>query len=135
VAAMVRALEFLRTLNESRPAIELIRQVVQWVLGLKLKGEMPNLPARNGVLREQLASMPAYLDSLMSVSEILSAWITRAQFEKSINPDLPVLVVLYTIYAKACDPVLEFLRDSGLYSDEQIIELVMQTCFAGLKST
>jgi hypothetical protein len=32
---------------------------------------------------------------------------------------LPPLVVLYTLYARACDPVVSFLKDSALYQDEK----------------
>jgi hypothetical protein len=40
--------------------------------------------------------------------------------------------VLYTLFARACDPVLEFLKMGDLYTDEEIISLVMSTCFDGL---
>jgi hypothetical protein len=40
--------------------------------------------------------------------------------------------VLYTLYARACDPVVEFLKMSELHSNEEIIEMVMTTCFDGL---
>jgi TetR/AcrR family transcriptional regulator, regulator of autoinduction and epiphytic fitness len=40
--------------------------------------------------------------------------------------------VLYTLYARACDPVLSFLRAGGQLSDEQVIEVVLATCFNGL---
>ena len=37
------------------------------------------------------------------------------------------MAVLYTLYARACDPVLGFLKGSGLYSDAQIIDMVLST--------
>jgi hypothetical protein len=40
--------------------------------------------------------------------------------------------VLYTLYARACDPVLEFLKMGGQHNDTQIVDLVMSTCFDGL---
>lgn len=52
----------------------------------------------------------------------------------SLSPALPPLLVLYTLYARACDPVLEFMRASGQHSDTEIVELVMTTCFEGLKA-
>ena len=45
---------------------------------------------------------------------------------------LPPEAVLYTLYARACDPVLAFLRAGGSLSDEQVIEVVLATCFDGL---
>jgi len=41
---------------------------------------------------------------------------------------------LYTLFARACDPVVEFLKMSELHTDEEIIEMVMTTCFAGLNA-
>ena len=42
--------------------------------------------------------------------------------------------MLYTLYARACDPVLEFLKMGELYSNDEIIALVMGTCFEGLSA-
>jgi hypothetical protein len=77
---------------------------------------------------------PAYTDGLIEVSDRLGAWIEAAQAQGSLNAKLPAIAVLYTLYARACDPVLEFLKMSELHSDEEIIELVMSTCFEGLNA-
>jgi TetR/AcrR family transcriptional regulator, regulator of autoinduction and epiphytic fitness len=42
--------------------------------------------------------------------------------------------VLYTLYARACDPVLEFLKMGDQYTDAQVIDLVLSTCFDGLNT-
>ena len=42
--------------------------------------------------------------------------------------------MLYTQYARACDPVVTFLKDGGQYSDVEIVELVVRTCFDGLSA-
>ena len=70
----------------------------------------------------------------MQVSDVIGGWIEQAQKDGSLNPALPPLLVLYTLYARACDPVLEFMRASGQHSDEEIITLVMTTCFDGLRA-
>jgi hypothetical protein len=44
-------------------------------------------------------------------------------------------LVLYTLYSRACDPVLEFMQASGQHSDEEIVSLVLATCFDGLAQT
>ena len=70
----------------------------------------------------------------MKVSDVLGGWIVKAQQDGFINASLPPLAVLYTLYARACDPVVEFLKMSELHTDEQIIEIIMTTCFAGLNA-
>ena len=57
-----------------------------------------------------------------------------AQAQGALNPKLPSIAVLYTLYARACDPVLEFLKIGELYSNEEIIALVLSTCFEGLET-
>jgi len=47
----------------------------------------------------------------------------------ALNRQLPAIAVLYTLYTRACDPVLEFLKMGGQHSDEQIGELVRCTLF------
>jgi hypothetical protein len=49
-----------------------------------------------------------------------------------LRAELPPELVLYTLFASACDPVLALLRQGGQYSDEQIVELLIATCFGGL---
>ena len=80
-----------------------------------------------------MASRP-YMDGLMRVSEMLGEWIVQAQKEGFINPALPPIAVLYTLYARACDPVVEFLKMSELHTDAEIIDMVMTTCFSGLNA-
>jgi len=41
--------------------------------------------------------------------------------------------VLYTIYARACDPVPAYLKAGGAFSDAQVVEMVQRTCWNGLK--
>jgi hypothetical protein len=74
------------------------------------------------------------MDGLMEVSDTLGNWIESAQAQGAINADIPAIAILYTVYARACDPVLEFLKMGGQHSDAQIIALVMNTCFEGLNA-
>ena len=137
-AAMVRvlgvALEYLATLPEGLKPLDQLKSVVRWMLRMQLAGEMPSLPSQNSSLRAALLGSKSYLDGLMEVSERIGGWIEQAQSDGSISAALPPELVLYTLYARACDPVPEFLRASGAYSHEQIINLVLGTCFEGLNA-
>ena len=135
-AAMVRVLSraqaFLLTLPSDARPIEQLKALVRWMMRLQLAGEMPSLPSQNSSLRANLMANKAYLDGLMDVSDQMGAWIEAAQSDGSLNRQTPALVVLYTLYSRACDPVLEFLKAGDQHSDEEIVELVMHTCFDGL---
>ena len=118
----------------SGSALNKLMATTRWTLQLKLAGEMPTLPSQNSSLRATLMASRPYMDGLMKVSDLLGAWIVQAQKEGQLNPSLPPIAILYTLFARACDPVLEFLKMSALHSDEEIIEMVMTTCFAGLNA-
>jgi TetR/AcrR family transcriptional regulator, regulator of autoinduction and epiphytic fitness len=139
-AAMVRVLELalaqLETLRADAKAapIDRLRSVARWTMQVQLAGAMPSLPAQNSALRAALMGNRVYLDRLMQVSEQLGAWIVAAQEAGELNAALPSELVLYTLFARACDPVLGLLKAGGNYSDAQIIELLLTTCFDGLRS-
>lgn len=136
--AMVRVLdralaqiEALQARADARP-VDQLKAVAHWTMQVQLAGEMPSLPAQNSVLRAALLANRAYLDRLMQVSDLLGVWITAAQAAGQLNGALPSEVILYTLFARACDPVLGLLKAGGSYSDEQIIEILLSSCFDGL---
>jgi AcrR family transcriptional regulator len=137
-AAMARVMrqaqDFIRALPADSPALENLRAVVRWTLEVKLAGDMPSLPSQNSSLRTALIANKDYMEGLMEVSDRLVAWIEAAQAAGALNLTLPAMAILYTFFARACDPVLEFLKMGGLYQDEQIVELVLCTCFDGLNA-
>ena len=137
-AAMVQVLgrvrSYLDSLDPAAAPLDQLRAVVRWSLERLLAQEMPLLPSRNSTLREVLMANSEYIDGLVRASDQIGQWITQAQAEGSVDPALPPLVVLYTLYARACDPVVGFLRESGQYTEEDIVELVLRTCFDGLSA-
>ncbi len=137
-AAMIRLLEeTLRQIqalraNDGAAPIDQLKDVVRWAMRTQLAGAMPLLPAQNSALRAALMANDEYLARLMDVSEHLGAWIGAAQAAGDVNQALPPDVVLYTLFARACDPVLGLLKAGGNYDDEHIVELLLSTCFDGL---
>ena len=135
-AAMVQVLgrvrAYLDTLHSAMAPIDKLRSVVRWSLQSLLAQEMPLLPSRNSSLRAVLMANKEYMNGLVTVSDQIGQWITQAQSQNAIDATLAPLVVLYTLYARACDPVVGFLKDSGQYQDDEIVDLVLRTCFDGL---
>ena len=134
VRVMRRAQDFIAALAPTETALEKLRAVVRWTLQVKLAGEMPSLPSQNSTLRAALIANHDYMEGLMDVSDRLGGWIEEAQAQGQLNPNLPAIAILYTFFARACDPVLEFLKMGGLYQPEEIVELVLITCFDGLNA-
>ncbi|MBI5257006.1 MAG: TetR/AcrR family transcriptional regulator [Burkholderiales bacterium] len=134
VQTMDRALQTVAQVQD-RPglsALERLKAVTRWTLETQLAGEMPTLPSQNSALRNALLADRGYMDRLMTLSDQLGEWIVQAQADRSLDTRLPPQAVLFTLFARACDPVLGFLQAGGQHSDEQIIDWVMISCFDGL---
>src|SRR4051812_503414 len=134
VRVMRRAQQFLADVDASLPPLDKLKAVVRWTLQVQLAGQMPSLPSQNSSLRAALMASRDYLDALVVISDTLGGWIEGAQAQGVLNAKLPAMAVLYTLYARACDPVVEFLRGGGQHSDAEIVELVISTCFDGLSA-
>ena len=137
-AAMVQALGLALDQVQAQQAVagasamDRLQAITRWTLQTQLAGAMPTLPAENSALRNALIAHRGYMDRLMTLSDDLGAWIVQAQADGAIDRNLPPEAVLFTVYARACDPVLGFLKAGGRYSDEQIVDWVMSSCFNGL---
>ena len=138
-AAMVRLLERTLAVVEQQAAradatpMQRLEAMVRWALSQQLAGEMPTVPSQNSSLRAELMANKNYLDLLMQVSDRLGAWIQQAQADGDIDPALPPELVLFTVYARACDPVPVFLKAGGAFDDAQIVDLLTTTCLRGLR--
>ena len=134
VRIMKRAQDFLAGLPPEAAPLAQLKAVARWTMEVQLAGEMPSLPSQNSTLRAALMGNRDYLDRLVDVSDRLGAFIEKAQADGSLNARLPPIVVLYTLFARACDPVLGFLKAGGQHSDAQIVDFVLASCFDGLGS-
>ncbi len=137
-AAMVRVLnraiayvESLQQLAIDVSGVDQLEQVVRWTLQIQLAGEMPTLPAQNSRLTASLRANREYMDRLIELSDKLGVWIGQAQANGDLNPDLPPEMILYTLFARACDPVLGMLKAPGQHTHLHIrnLELLLYWIF------
>lgn len=134
VRALDRALAFVDGLREKAdtPAIEQLKAVARWAMQSQLEGEMPSLPSQNSSLTASLQGNDEYMDRLISLSNRLSIWITQAQTSGQLNASFPAEMVLYILFARACDPVVAMMKASGQYTHDQILEWATTSTFDGL---
>ena len=129
-----RSMDYLTGL-EQQPGltdpVERLKAVVRWTMEVQLAGEMPSLPAQNSTLRAELMADADYMKLLMAVSEKLGEWIVQGQADGQLSQNLPPEVILYTLFARACDPVLGVLKAGG-HAHDQIIAWLIESCFSGL---
>jgi len=136
VAVMLRLLrrtsEALDALPHSLAAASQLRALLEWVLRERLAGGVPHLPSTSAAVREALTRSREYVDLLITVSERIGTLIHRAQADGAIAPHYREEFLLYHFYARSCDPTLDFLRESGALSEDDIVEHMTAATFEGL---
>jgi AcrR family transcriptional regulator len=135
-ASMTRLLEHAIALAQGLPehqkSIDKLKAVVRWAVTAHLGGTMPLLPSTRSSIQQALLGHTPYIERLSTLTEQLGEWIEQAQAERTLSASLPGEVILYTIYARSCDPVADFLKMGGAFSDQDIVDLVIHTTFEGL---
>ena len=135
-AVMVRLLkrtrQALTELAALASARERLEGLLRWTLQERLAGAVPHLPSTSQALRDSLLGHRAYVDELLQLSDDVSALIRDAKREGSLNADLDDEFILYTFYARSCDPTLDFLRQGGAIPDARIVDQMVTACFSGI---
>ena len=110
--------------------LDKLKGITRWAMQTQLAGKMPSLPSHNQALRTALAAHKGYTDSLFGLSEVMESWIEGALADGTLRSSLPPTLILYTIFARACDPVLGLLR--GNMPDEELLNSVLDATFHGM---
>jgi AcrR family transcriptional regulator len=135
-ASMTRLLEDTILIADGMPAkmtaLDKLKALVRWAIRLHLSGTMPLLPSTRSSIQQALLNNPPYITKLGELTEKLGEWIQQAQEAGHLSPSLPGEVILYTIFARSCDPVADFLKMGGAFTDEDIVELLIHTTFEGM---
>lgn len=137
-AVMIRLLRQTSSALDALPAglsaWEHIEALLEWTLRERLSGGVPHLPSTSQALRDYLTNDPVYVDELMQLSDSVGELIEQARLDGHIRADLEDSFVLYTIYARSCDPTLDFLKAGGASSDDKIVSQMVSTTMSGLRA-
>jgi AcrR family transcriptional regulator len=135
-AVMVRLLQRTRAilagLPEGLSAIERLEALLRWTLAERLAGGVPHLPSASQSLRDSLLAHRAYMDELMALSESVGTLIQQAKSDATLRGDLRDEFILYTLYARSCDPTLDFLKATGSMTDQEIVDQMVSACLDGI---
>ena len=135
-AVMIRLLDqtsaALATISPDGPAIERLEGLLRWTLVQRLSGSVPHLPSTSPALQQSLLANRRYMDALTELSDRIGELIVRARDEGALRPGMRDEFVLYTLYARTCDPTLDYLKAGGSMSDAEIVDQMVSTCFRGL---
>jgi AcrR family transcriptional regulator len=125
-------IDLLHGLPETLAPIDKLKATLRWALEQRLKGAVPHLPSTSVALQRSLMLNISYVRLILQLNSALKELVISAQNEGVLDRTLPHEVIVYTIYARSCDPTLEYLRSSGRYDDAQTVDFLVRTCFEGL---
>jgi len=111
-----------------------LEELLRWTLQHRLRGGVPHLPSTRGAFQRALMLNLEYLALALKVNKRFYALAAEARQAGEISESISDDVVVYTLYARSCDPTLEFLQKAGNLNNEQIVEAMVQTTFGGLRS-
>ena len=123
----------LRAIDGKLDAGEKLRIMLEWVLQERLKGSIPHLPSTNGALEHGLMTDEEYLIALFTLNAELSTLIDAAKQQGALSKALPTDYIVTAIYARSCDPTLDYMKRGNSYSDAEIISYMVHAFFSGVK--
>jgi TetR/AcrR family transcriptional regulator, regulator of autoinduction and epiphytic fitness len=135
-AVMTRLLQQTRDALAALPAqltaLERLQALLRWTLHQRLSGGVPHLPSTSPSLQQSLLGNARYMEGLMALSEDIGEMIRNARAAGQLRATLRDEFVLYTLYARTCDPTLDFLKAGESMTDAEIVEQMVSACFDGI---
>ena len=135
-AAMIRLLDgaitFLDALPPSHTAIEKLRALLEWAMRVRLDGGLPFLPSTNPQLRQMLTRNLRYVAAVVKLNGQLKKVVQAAKKAGHLRADLPDEVILFSYYARTCDPAVDYLQIYAKLDNETIVKHMLSVCFDGV---
>lgn len=135
-AAMLRLLErtgeFLDGLDSSLGPRQRLSALLEWAMRVRLAGGLPFLPSTSEHVRGMLTRNLRYVAAALKLNYRLKKIVQQGKKAGELRQDLPDDVILYSFYARTCDPAVEYLRLYAKMSDDEIVEHMLNVCFSGI---
>ncbi|MBV1775902.1 TetR/AcrR family transcriptional regulator [Burkholderiaceae bacterium DAT-1] len=135
-AAMIRllgeAIDQLKGLPDTMSPLAKLKVLLSWALDVRLKGGLPFLPSTAQHVRDMLMRNLHYVALVLSLNKQLKKIVQAAKAAGELRSDLPDDVILFSYYARTCDPTVEYLRTYSKMDDAEIIAHMLEVCFAGV---
>jgi AcrR family transcriptional regulator len=127
-----QTMEVLDAMPATWPAVKRLEEILRWSLQHRMRGGVPHLPSTRGALQRSLMLNLEYLSLAFKVNKRFYALVEEAKRDGDINANVANDVIVYTLYARSCDPTIDYLRRDGKLNDEQIVEAMVEATFHGL---
>ena len=127
------ALEYVAALDTALSPLQKLSALLEWALRVRLGGGLPFLPSTSPHVRDMLIRNVKYMLRIMKLNRQLEALVKLAQQQGQLNRELPTDVILFSYYARTCDPAVEYLQKYSKMEPEDIVRHMLKVSFEGLK--
>lgn len=128
------ALEYVAALDAALSPLQKLSALLEWALRVRLGGGLPFLPSTSPHVRDMLIRNVKYMLRIMKLNRQLEALVKLAQQQEGqLNRELPTDVILFSYYARTCDPAVEYLQKYSKMEPEDIVRHMLKVSFEGLK--
>lgn len=135
-AAMIRLLdgasEQLAQLDDKLGPSAKLAALLEWALRVRLTGGLPFLPSTSNAVREMLMRNLGYVAKVFKLNSQLEKLVQQGQKIGELNTNLPSDVILYSYYARTCDPAVEYLQRFSKMSEDEIVKNMLAVFFNGV---
>lgn len=135
--AMIRlldgAIEQVDSLSQQLSAREKLEALLEWALRVRLGGGLPFLPSTSPHVRDMLMRNFKYMTRVLKLNRMLEGLVKQAQKDAQLDASLPTDVILFSYYARTCDPAVEYLQKFSKMSDDDIVKHMIRVAFSGLR--
>jgi AcrR family transcriptional regulator len=132
IRLLTQTMEMLDQTPADWPAVRQLEEILRWSLQQRMRGGVPLLPSTRGALQRALMMNLEYLALALKVNTRFHGLVKRAKSDGEIAREMPDEVVVFTLYARSCDPTVDYLRRDGKLSDNEIVEAMVAATFHGL---
>ena len=127
------ALDYVAALDANLGPLQKLSALLEWALRVRLDGGLPFLPSTSAHVREMLMRNLKYMLRVRKLNRQLEAMVEQAQEQGLLSRDLPTDVILFSYYARTCDPAVEYLQKYSKMAPEDIVRHMLTVSFEGLR--
>jgi AcrR family transcriptional regulator len=108
-----------------------LEAMLEWALRVRLEGGLPFLPSTSAHVRDMLMRNVKYVMRVLKLNGQLEKLVKEAQKNGELDAALPSDVVLYSYYARTCDPAVDYLQKFSKMNNEEIVKHMLHVAFNG----
>ena len=125
------AVDYLAQLDGALSPKNKLAALLEWALRVRLDGGLPFLPSTSAHVRDMLMRNLKYVTRVLKLNGQIEKLVLAAQKSGELDAALPSDVILFSYYARTCDPAVEYLQRFSKMSNEDIVRHMLQVAFDG----